>query len=375
MLNQAERGALARAIAMAARPTSCTSPNPSVGCVLLKDGETIAVGVTATPPGPHAEVVALDAAGERAQDATAVVTLEPCAHTGRTPPCTDALLAAGVRRVVIAHPDPNPLATGGAARLRAAGVDVDGPVGPVWPGAVARQLEGFLTAATRGRPHVTLKQALTADGLTVHPEGERWITSAVARRAVHRWRAGVDAVLVGVGTVLADDPRLDVRDVPLRRDARQPRPAVLDSRLRTPPSAAVVRPGAVILAAPGGDADAVARGHVLRHAGAEVVEVACAPEGGLDLGAALEALAARGVVSLLAEPGPILSAALLDAGLVDRSVRHIAVRLGTGPLAPLLAPPPGDGWELERMGGAGADLVVQHVRASASNHLRPQHEE
>jgi diaminohydroxyphosphoribosylaminopyrimidine deaminase/5-amino-6-(5-phosphoribosylamino)uracil reductase len=376
VLSGTERAALARAVTLAAHPVVRTSPNPTVGCVLLQGGETVGVGVTAAPPGPHAEVVALQAAGRRARGATAVVTLEPCAHTGRTPPCTDALVAAGVRRVVIAHPDPNPLARGGAARLQAAGIEVEGPLGAPWSGTVARQLEGFLTAATLGRPHVTLKQALTADGASVHPGGERWVTGAIARRAVHRWRASVDAVLVGVGTVLADDPRLDVRAVPPGPDGWQPRPVVLDTHLRTPPHAKVVRPGAVLVAVPPEDVAAEGRAARLRDAGAEVVEVAAAPaDGHVDLPSALAALLARGIVSLLAEPGPTLSAALLDAGLVDRSVRHIAVRLGSGPLAPGTTPPPGDRWELERIGGAGADLVVQHARRPTSDRRPPQHEE
>ncbi|MFP4312041.1 MAG: bifunctional diaminohydroxyphosphoribosylaminopyrimidine deaminase/5-amino-6-(5-phosphoribosylamino)uracil reductase RibD, partial [Nitriliruptoraceae bacterium] len=249
MLTGAERRAVARAITLAAHPVAATSPNPSVGCVLLRQDTVVAEGATVPPPGPHAEVVALSRAGERARGATAVVTLEPCAHTGRTPPCTDALLAAGVARVVIVHADPNPVARGGAARLAEAGVEVVGPLGAPWAGAVAGQLEGFLTVATRARPHVTLKRALTLDGAAVHPHGARWITGPVARRAVHRWRAEVDAVLVGVGTVLADDPRLDVREVPLPTGWGHPRPVVLDTRLRTPPTAAVVARGALLLAA------------------------------------------------------------------------------------------------------------------------------
>lgn len=364
-LTLAERSALARAIALAAHAPARTSPNPTVGCLLLRDDEVVGAGVTAPPPGPHAEVVALRAAGARARGATAVVTLEPCAHTGRTPPCAEALLRAGVSRVVIAHPDPNPLARGGAGRLVDAGIEVVGLLAgaTLWGGTVQRQLEGFLMAATAGRPHVTLKQAVTAEGAVVHPDGDRWITGPVARRAVHRWRASVDAVLVGVGTVLADDPRLDVRDVPLGPDRHQPRPVVLDADLRTPPTAAVVARGAVIVArAPGQDA-ARHRAAALRDAGAELVHVPAATDGrGVDLQAAMAVLLTHGFVSLLAEPGPTLSGALLDAGLVDRSVRHIAVRHGAGPLAPLTVPPPGGDWELERIGGAGEDLVVQYVR-------------
>jgi diaminohydroxyphosphoribosylaminopyrimidine deaminase/5-amino-6-(5-phosphoribosylamino)uracil reductase len=378
VLSTAERTALARAVALAAHAPARTSPNPTVGCVVLVGDTAIAEGVTAPPPGPHAEVVALRAAGPRARGATVVVTLEPCAHTGRTPPCTQALLAAGVARVVIAHPDPSPLARGGATRLAEAGVELVGPADApaIWRGAVARQLEGFLAAASVGRPHVTLKQALTADGAMVHPDGERWLTGPVARRAVHRWRANVDAVLVGVGTVLADDPRLDVRDVPPGPHGHQPRPVVLDTHLRTPPAAAVVARGALVVTAEPADVAARERAAALLAAGAELVVVPTGSAGrGVDLPAALAALAARGLVSLLAEPGPTLSSALLDAGLVDRSVRHIAVRLGAGPLVSPTSPPPGAGWELERVGGAGEDLVVQHVRRSAHQPHRQRHEE
>jgi diaminohydroxyphosphoribosylaminopyrimidine deaminase / 5-amino-6-(5-phosphoribosylamino)uracil reductase len=375
--------ALARAVALAAHAPARTSPNPTVGCVVLVDEEIVGDGVTVPPPGPHAEVVALEAAGRRARGATAVVTLEPCAHAGRTPPCTNALQAAGIARVVIAHPDPNPLARGGAARLAEAGIEVVTPepwgpaptrqaaVGlqtsdPFWRGTVGRQLEGFLTVATTGRPHVTLKQALTADAALVHPGGERWITGPAARQAVHRWRGSVDAVMVGVGTVLADDPHLDVRAVPLGPDGHQPRPVVLDTHLRTPVAAAVVRRGAVLVTTEVADDATGARAARLTAAGAELVVVPPGPQGrGVDLAAALRALATRGVVSLLAEPGPTLAAALLEAGLVDRSVRHIAVRLGAG-LVPPTSPPPGGDWELERVGGAGEDLVVQHVRRSAT---------
>ncbi|MFU8839111.1 MAG: bifunctional diaminohydroxyphosphoribosylaminopyrimidine deaminase/5-amino-6-(5-phosphoribosylamino)uracil reductase RibD [Nitriliruptoraceae bacterium] len=378
-LSGAERTALARAVALAGHAPARTSPNPTVGCVVLVGDEVVGEGVTAPPPGPHAEVVALRAAGARAHGATVVVTLEPCAHTGRTPPCTDALQAAGVARVVIAHPDPSPLAGGGAARLVGAGIEVVAPGPPAagppdqdpgvpepfWRGTVGRQLEGFLTAATAGRPHVTLKQALTADGAVVHPDGERWITGPAARRAVHRWRAGVDGVLVGVGTVLADDPHLDVRAVPLGPDGHQPRPVVLDAQLRTPATAVVVRRGALVVTTEVADDPTRARAARLLSAGAELVVVPAGPDGrGVHLPSALAALADRGLVSLLAEPGPTLAAALLEAGLVDRSVRHIAVRLGAG-LVPPTSPPPGGGWELERVGGAGEDLVVQHVRRSA----------
>ncbi len=364
-MRSVERAALARAVALAARAHPRVSPNPAVGCVLLRGDRIVGEGVTEPPPGRHAEVVALAAAGDAARGATAVVTLEPCAHHGRTPPCTTALLAAGVARVVIGHPDPHALAAGGATALTAAGVEVVGPPPPgtVFRGGVAGQLEGFLTAVGEGRPHVTLKVAVTADGSVDPPPGQRWVTGPAARRAVHRWRSEVDGVLVGSGTVLADDPRLDVRDVD---HAHQPSAVVLDARLRTPPTARVARPGTVIVTVDldGHDTPALGphaqRAARLRDTGVHLVAVPAAADGrGVALPAALAALAGTGIVSLLAEPGPTLSGALLRAGLVDRLVRHVAVHLGDATPSALTTPPRG-AWSLERSGGAGADAIVQY---------------
>ncbi|MEX2550724.1 MAG: bifunctional diaminohydroxyphosphoribosylaminopyrimidine deaminase/5-amino-6-(5-phosphoribosylamino)uracil reductase RibD [Nitriliruptoraceae bacterium] len=356
-----ERAALARAIALAGTVRVTASPNPGVGCVVVRDGEVVGEGATETPPGRHAEVVALAMAGDAARGATAVVTLEPCAHHGRTPPCTEALLAAGVARVVIAHPDPNPLATGGVRRLRDAGVEVVGPdaAGDPFRDAVARQLEGFLTRVRAGRPHVTLKLAQTADGHLQAPEG-RWVTGPAARRAVHRWRAEVDGVLVGSGTVLADDPRLDVRTVAARH---QPRAVVFDARLRTPPTAQVCRPGTLLVTvADEGDDRRAATRAMLAERGVGVVDV---PAGvgarGLDLDAALAAVAGEGFCTLLAEPGPTLAGALHVAGLIDRLVLHVAVGPGSGRARRVLPDPPGGRWRTERAGGAGEDLVLHLV--------------
>jgi diaminohydroxyphosphoribosylaminopyrimidine deaminase / 5-amino-6-(5-phosphoribosylamino)uracil reductase len=375
-VDAAERVHLARAIAMVTSARGTTAPNPTVGCVLLRDGEVVGQGVTRPVGGAHAEVVALEQAGERARGATALVTLEPCAHHGRTPPCTDALIAAGVRRVVVAHPDPNPVAAGGAATLREAGIDV-ATAPDVFRAWVAGELEGFLTHVRRGRPHVTLKLAQTVDGGTTAPDGGRWITGPAARRAVHRWRASVDAVLVGSGTVLADDPRLDVRDVPLG-SRPQPRPVVLDGRLRTPPTAQVVARGALVVTRQDTDRSLAGR---LRDAGATVVTVAggapvddtagdaAGDGGGLDLRAALTAVAAAGVTSVLAEPGPTLGAALLDAGLVDRLVRHVGLEVGDGPPRPALDRDT-TGWRTTRLGGAGRDLIWERVPATTSTQER-----
>lgn len=350
-LDATERVQLARAIALAGRARGTTAPNPTVGCVLLRGDDVVGQGVTAPAGGPHAEVVALADAGEAARGSTALVTLEPCAHHGRTPPCADALVAAGVRRVVVAHRDPNPLAAGGVEVLRRAGVEiVDAPT--MYRGWAAADLAGFLTVVSTGRPHVTLKVAQTSDGRTQSRPGERWITSAAARRAVHRWRAAVDAVLVGSGTVLADDPRLDVRDAPLG-DRPQPRPIVLDRRLRTPVAAQVVARGALVVT--GDDADDASATR-LRDAGAEVAAVPVGVDGHLDLLQALRAVAAAGPMTVLAEPGATLAAALLAAGTVDRRVRHVA---GAGDGPPRRSAD--DGWLTSRLGRAGPDLVHEQV--------------
>ena len=337
MIAPAERRALMHAVALAQPAVVRASPNPGVGCVITRDAVTVAEGSTAPAGGPHAEVDALRSAGARARGATVHVTLEPCAHHGRTPPCVDALVDAEVARVVIAHPDPNPVATGGIARLRAAGIEVEGPLAaddPVRMG-VAEQLEGFLSVVIRGRPHVTLKLAQTSDGALVPPTGERWLTGPIARAAVHRWRAARDAVLVGSGTVLADDPSLDARGVPV---VRQPRPVVLDARLRTPFHSRVVRPGAIIVTTDRAGSSAV---DAFRSRGCEVVFVPAGTDAGVDLGAALASLAGAGISTVLAEPGATLASALVTDHLVG--LGHLLKRLAQVPaltawLAPGLPP-------------------------------------
>ncbi len=348
---------LARAVALAQPAVTRAAPNPAVGCVIVLGDRIVGEGATAPPGGPHAEVVALEAAGDAARGADAYVSLEPCAHHGRTPPCVEALVAAGIRRVVIAHPDPNPLAAGGAARLIEAGVEVVGPLpaDALLRQMVAGQLEGFLSLVERGRPHVTLKLAQTSDGQLFAPDGGSWVTGAAARRAVHRWRAERDAVLVGVGTVLADDPALTVRHV----DAdHQPRPVVLDTHLRTPVHAAVVRPGAVVVTSTSRAGPAAAR---LRDRGVEVVEVPAGGDGRVSLRDAMRRLGELGLCSVLAEPGRTLADALRSAGLVDRLVLHVAGSLGSGPPARAIGEPPGTTWRTERVGGAGTDLVLHLV--------------
>ncbi|MGK5739780.1 bifunctional diaminohydroxyphosphoribosylaminopyrimidine deaminase/5-amino-6-(5-phosphoribosylamino)uracil reductase RibD [Micromonospora sp. URMC 103] len=307
--------AMRRAIELAARGLGTTSPNPVVGCVLLDDaGEVVGEGFHAYAGGPHAEIVALAQAGERARGGTAVVTLEPCDHTGRTGPCSLALIQAGVSRVVIAVPDPNPVASGGAATLRAAGVRVD--LGVRGHEAEAGNI-AWLTSMRRGWPYVIWKYAATVDGRSAAADGtSMWITSEAARIDVHALRGTVDAVVVGVGTVLADDPRLTARNL---RDGslaiRQPLRVVVDSEGRTP-------------------ADARVRDGAARTWIATAAEVGSGPHGGVDLTALLAALHQRGVRAVLLEGGPRLAGAFLAAGLVDKIVGYVAPRLlGAGPTA------------------------------------------
>jgi diaminohydroxyphosphoribosylaminopyrimidine deaminase / 5-amino-6-(5-phosphoribosylamino)uracil reductase len=355
----AERHALVRAVALAQRAVVRASPNPGVGCVITRGGAIVGEGATDPPGGPHAEVVALRSAGDRAAGATVHVTLEPCAHHGRTPPCVDALVDAGVARVVVAHPDPNPAAAGGIARLRAAGIEVVGPLDATDPVrlAVAAQLEGFLSLVTRGRPHLTLKLAQTADGSLVAPGGARWLTGPAARASVHRWRAVRDAVLVGSGTVIADDPSLDARDVPV---VRQPRPVVFDGRLRTTPEHRVARPGALVVTSDRAPRD---RADALREVGVEVVIVAAGVGGGVALPEAFAALGRAGIATVFAEPGASLAAALVAGHLVDRLVLHVAAHLGDGEPRRAVPSPPGGVWRTERSGGAGRDAVLHLVPA------------
>ncbi|PRY29662.1 bifunctional diaminohydroxyphosphoribosylaminopyrimidine deaminase/5-amino-6-(5-phosphoribosylamino)uracil reductase RibD [Umezawaea tangerina] len=293
--------AMALAIGRSESVRGTTSPNPPVGAVVLDaHGEVVGTGATRPPGGPHAEVVALAEAGERARGGTAVVTLEPCSHHGRTPPCTGALLAAGIARVRYAVPDPNPLAAGGGAVLRAAGVDAEeGPLGL----EVARgPLRAWLHYARTGRPHVTWKYASTLDGRVAAADGtSRWISSAESRQEVHALRTKIDAIMVGGGTVRADDPRLTARGIPVER---QP--------LRVVVGKGDLPPGARVLDA---EAETV---HLRTHDPDEV----------------LAGLAGRGVVDVLLEGGPTLVGAFVAAGRIDRVLLYAAPKLlGAGPMA------------------------------------------
>jgi diaminohydroxyphosphoribosylaminopyrimidine deaminase/5-amino-6-(5-phosphoribosylamino)uracil reductase len=294
---------MARAVELARGVRTTTSPNPWVGCVIVDGaGEIVGEGATAPCGGPHAEVAALGMAGERARDATVYVTLEPCAHYGRTPPCTDALIRAGVARVVAAVRDPDPKVAGAGFRaLEAAGIAVSKGV---LAGTVSEQLRPYLVHRSTGRPFVVLKLAVTLDGRTAAPDGSsRWITGGEARRDAHRLRAESDAVLVGAATVRSDDPALTVRDDAAPGAGRQPLRVVL------------------------GHAPTDARVHP-------------ALELGGDLGAVLDELGRRGVLQLLVEGGAHVAHAFHREGLVDRYVWYLApVLLGGDDGMPVFAGP------------------------------------
>lgn len=310
---------MARALQLAARGLTTTSPNPRVGCVLVRGGRTTGEGWHQRAGEAHAEVVALREAGSDASGATAYVTLEPCSHHGRTPPCADALIAAGVRRVVVAMTDPNPIVSGrGIARLRAAGLSVETGLLE----AEARELNiGFISRMTRGRPWLRLKAAATLDGKTALTNGiSQWITGPAARRDGHRWRARACAVLTGIGTVLADDPRLDVREVPCER---QPWRVVIDSRLETPPEAKVLDGGHCLIATASEDAGRHAR---LVERGAEILVLPNA-SGKVELPALMLALGARGFNEIHAEAGFKLNGSLLREHCVDELLLYMAPML------------------------------------------------
>ena len=317
-----------QALGLAAQALFTSNPNPRVGCVITApDGQVLGQGFTQQAGGPHAEVMALRDAAQAGHDvrgAIAYVTLEPCAHQGRTGPCCDALVAAGIGTVVASLEDPNPLVAGqGFARLRAAGVTVE-----VGPGAAAsRELNiGFFSRMVRSTPWVRLKVAASLDGTTaLHNGASQWITSPAARADGHAWRARACAVLTGIGTVLADDPVLNVREV---ATPRQPNLVVVDSHLQTPPDASlfIAFRACIIYAAATFDADFSARKAALEARGATVVALP-GPDGKVDLPAMLRDLAARGVNELHVEAGQRLNGALVRAGLVDELLLYLAPRL------------------------------------------------
>jgi diaminohydroxyphosphoribosylaminopyrimidine deaminase/5-amino-6-(5-phosphoribosylamino)uracil reductase len=341
-----DAGYLERCLELAEQGAGTAAPNPMVGCVLVRDGAVIGEGWHERPGLPHAEMNALAAAGD-ASGATAYVSLEPCAHHGRTPPCSEALIAAGVARVVIASIDPDPRTNGrGIERLRAAGVEVELATGDIARRA-RHQNAGFRTLVLLGRPHVTYKAAVSVDGRVAAPGGEpRWISSPQSRALVHEWRARSGAVAVGIGTVLADDPTLTARDcVPPAE--RQPLRVVFDRAARLPVGSALVRsvgegPVAVVCR-PGapGIAGLVA-------AGVDAIEA-------IDAGQALAELGRRGVATMLLEGGPTLAAALQGEGLVDRLALFVApLVLGAGPNAL-------EGWPAMRLGEGELELSSRQV--------------
>lgn len=319
MAESADHLFMARALMLARRGLYTTDPNPRVGCVIVRDGQVIGEGWHRCAGEPHAEAIALAEAGERARGATAFITLEPCCHHGRTPPCTDALLRAGVTRVVCAMEDPNPRVAGrGFAQLRAAGVQVQSGLLEEEAKALNR---GFIRRMTGGRPLVRAKLAASLDGRTAMASGEsRWITGEAARADVQHWRARAGAIVTGVGTVLGDDPRLDVR-LPSYA-VRQPMRIILDTHLRTPAMARILAPpGRAVILCGRAKPD---RHAVLEAAGARVVTGGCGPDGRVDPAALLSLLQEIEVNEVHVEAGPTLSGALLGAGLVDELVMYLA---------------------------------------------------
>ncbi len=315
------------ALALARRGLGTTWPNPTVGCVIVKDGAVVGRGWTQPGGRPHGETEALARAGAGAAGATAYVSLEPCCHHGRTPPCTDALIAAGIARVVVAIEDPDPRVAGrGLAMLRAAGIAVE-------TGLLAAQAAeinaGFLARLATGRPLVTLKLAATLDGKIATATGEsRWITGETARQRAHLLRATHDAVMVGANTVIADDPLLTCRLPGL--ESRKPVRLVVDGGLRVPLTAKLVvearQAPTWILHRHGIDA---ARGRAFRDCGVDLIEAPETPLGELDLRAALAELGQRGLTRILVEGGARLAGALLEADLVDRVAWfHAPILLG-----------------------------------------------
>jgi len=312
---------MSEALRLARRGLGRTSPNPSVGAVVVKGGRIVGRGYTRPVGGPHAEVVALRQAGARARAATLYVTLEPCAHHGQTPPCIDAVRAAGIARVVYGARDPNPkVGGGGAAKLRRTGIAAT-------TGVLSRECEEsirfFRKHVTTGLPWVTLKLAATLDGHIATAGGDsRWVTGPAARRVVHQLRNTHDAVLVGAETVLRDNPSLTARI----RGGRDPIRVVLDGRVRTPTAAKVVRAGTIILTASGASRSKMER---LRRRGATVVELT-GHAGSIAWRTVLSELGKRGICSLLVEGGGVVAANALRSGLVDETLLFYAPKLVGG---------------------------------------------
>lgn len=331
-----------QALALARGGTGYVSPNPLVGCVVVNDGMVVGQGYHQYFGGPHAEVYALQDAGKRAQGATLYVTLEPCCHTGKTPPCVDAILQSGIQRVVMALRDPNPKVDGGGiARLQAAGITVTQDICT----AEARKLnETFLKYITTGLPFVTLKSAITLDGkIATRTGASRWITGTMAREEVHRLRHAYDAIMVGIGTVLQDDPQLTTR-LPDQQGVN-PLRIVVDSTLRLPRKARVTEVAAdcrTLIATT--NRAAMATQEILQARGVEIVRLPAYDDGRVDLEALLSYLGGRGVASILVEGGAYLAATLLQRRLLDKLLVFIAPKVMGGDGISFIAP-----WGVETM--------------------------
>lgn len=341
------------ALALASRGWGTVSPNPLVGALIVRDGDVVGRGwYTGPRPNPHAEVRALLEAGERAAGSTVVCTLEPCAHRGSTPPCTQALIDAGVRRVVAATLDPNPVVDGrGIRQLRAAGIEVE--VGLL--GADARRLnEAFGKQITTGLPFVVVKMASSLDGKAAAADGSsRWITGEEARADAQRLRAGADAVMVGAGTVAADDPALTVRD-PRFAGALSPLRVVVDSSGQTPPSRQIFDEAAPTLVATT-DRAPRERLHEWKVAGAEVLMLDSDTHGGVSLAHLMTELGKRDVQSVLIEGGPSIAWSAVREGVVDKVVVYLAPLLVGGEVAP------------STLGGTGFSPIANACRLTVSS--------
>jgi diaminohydroxyphosphoribosylaminopyrimidine deaminase/5-amino-6-(5-phosphoribosylamino)uracil reductase len=357
---------------LAAQATGLSEPNPRVACRLLLADGRVFEGHTQEAGGPHAEVMALraaQAAGADTKSATAIVTLEPCSHHGRTPPCCDALIAAGVSRVIIALADPNPLVGGsGLARLRAAGIAVE-LLDSDHPLAIASRERnlGFLSRMVRGRPWVRMKMAASLDGTTALSNGaSQWITAEAARTDVHAWRRRAGAILTGIGTVLEDNPRLDVR---LVETARQPLRVLVDSRLELPLAAKIVAPPGELLVATAADPQATREKRTaLAELGVTVIDCPGPARAGstpkVDLPSLLQELARRGINELHVEAGHKLNGSLLREGLVDELLLYLAPRLlgpglGLAHIGPLTELAQGIELEFVEASPVGRDLRIR----------------
>ena len=316
MFSPTDREHMAEALRLAEKGLYSTTPNPRVGCVIVREGIVVGSGWHATTGGPHAEALALEAAGARARGATAYVSLEPCSHHGRTPPCADALIAAGISRVVAAMQDPNTQVAGsGYARLRAAGIQVES--GLMQDEAQALNI-GFASRMSRGLPWVRMKIAASLDGRTALANGRsQWITGAEARRDGHAWRARACAVLTGIGTVMDDDPQLNVREVDT---TRQPLKVVVDSKLQLLPAARLLQSGKVLVATA---RQSSAARTALEDCGAEVVVLPNA-QGKVDLAELMRELARREINEVHVEAGTKLNGSLLGEQLVDELLLYLA---------------------------------------------------